>query len=207
MPASDMDANYLYIPIWLYSNICLEWCNVITHNTLHSNLVIFKFIPSYSTIKSGNAFTFQSGYIQISLTTIQLDILCVLYIPIWLYSNDMCRFNYIYIHYFTFQSGYIQIYMEKVIDLKSNELYIPIWLYSNRFASSRTAVHCFFTFQSGYIQIKRYALIRCFLISLHSNLVIFKFSFLAYLFATVLSFTFQSGYIQMGDMIEMCHAS
>ena len=55
----------------------------------------------------------------------------LLYIPIWLYSND-----------------YAMRY-----DLVLDVLYIPIWLYSNDTFIDICFIKVFFTFQSGYIQI------------------------------------------------------
>ena len=75
-------------------------------------------------------FTFQSGYIQIKRRWLVLS-RCYLYIPIWLYSNQVQGRKNQYSDAFTFQSGYIQIF--------------PI-LYA-----APTSVS--FTFQSGYIQI------------------------------------------------------
>ena len=102
-------------------------------------------------------FTFQSGYIQIilfmkSLAVLQALhsnlvifkwlskivrwILYVLYIPIWLYSNDIDKLADNILHFFTFQSGYIQIISYLAPFIPDFHLYIPIWLYSNEAAYS-----------------------------------------------------------------------
>ena len=54
--------------------------------TLHSNLVIFKFV-GLRTITQSTDFTFQSGYIQIGKQNSDNGH-WILYIPIWLYSNS-----------------------------------------------------------------------------------------------------------------------
>ena len=143
--------------------------------SLHSNLVIFKSLPPVASSLYSFSFTFQSGYIQIKLlrvhinmvqfslhsnlvifksisSVVKLFIVFNLYIPIWLYSNK------------SFFSSSNSIYY----------LYIPIWLYSNVILCAFVPVQFNFTFQSGYIQI-------CLKINafsskstLHSNLVIFK---------------------------------
>ena len=76
-------------------------------------------------------FTFQSGYIQIKSRLTIINLLFILYIPIWLYSN---------------------LNGEK-IELTCIPLYIPIWLYSNCPSIQCIKARLYFTFQSGYIQI------------------------------------------------------
>ena len=76
----------LYIPIWFYSNLSVAGTLSVTEDALHSNLVLFKFVRDTKKKKS-QAFTFQSGSIQI------------LYVQ---YDRD-------YRDTFTFQSGSIQI--------------------------------------------------------------------------------------------------
>ena len=142
----------LYIPIWLYSNSVSNDSHCVAFNftfqsgyiqimsglilktsykTLHSNLVIFKFLI----------------FIINSLANI-------LYIPIWLYSNfaGLCRREQTY--NFTFQSGYIQISLNisfrvvtKFFTFQSGYIQIP----TSRISCKMCIV---FTFQSGYIQIK-----------------------------------------------------
>ena len=89
-----------------------------------------------------------------SLTTIQLDILCVLYIPIWFYSNGMrsgllwnliflyipiwfysnrciCRVFYRYMG--TLHSNLVLFkYRWNIFSCQIHCLYIPIWFYSNQ---------------------------------------------------------------------------
>ena len=77
----------LYIPIWFYSNLSVAGTLSVTEDALHSNLVLFKFVRDTKKKKS-QAFTFQSGSIQI------------LYVQ---YDRD-------YRDTFTFQSGSIQIF-------------------------------------------------------------------------------------------------
>ena len=154
MPASDMDANYLYIPIWLYSNN-------------------FKGDP----LNLAEFFTFQSGYIQIApgvkagrgFTALHSNLvifkyrcnkygywtLC-LYIPIWLYSNKYPMTILSTTGTFTFQSGYIQIRLSFKSQWWDGVLYIPIWLYSNTGELITLSTPDHFTFQSGYIQIRPY---------------------------------------------------
>ena len=119
---------------------------------LHSNLVIFKLAYRASAQLPSQVFTFQSGYIQMSTRGPGRTDRWCLYIPIWLYSNDVVRYRITAISLFTFQSGYIQMALD-------TSLLYPLF---------------FFTFQSGYIQmiddnevIEREK-------TLHSNLVIFK---------------------------------
>ena len=121
-------------------------------------------------------FTFQSGYIQIilfmkSLAVLQALhsnlvifkwlskivrwILYVLYIPIWLYSNDIDKLADSILHFFTFQSGYIQITVKQDVIFSKKTLHSNLVI----FKLSRTLPHLYpiftFTFQSGYIQMKR----------------------------------------------------
>ena len=78
----------LYIPIWLYSNSISQDTQEIRKETLHSNMVIFKF--EYSATVSYKP--------------------CRLYIPIWLYSNEQGTARIAgLLAGFTFQYGYIQI--------------------------------------------------------------------------------------------------
>ena len=53
-----------------------------------------------------------------------------LYIPFWLYSNEVRYLSGDLQQSFTFHSGYILMGVDG-IHLKSNMLYIPFWLYSN----------------------------------------------------------------------------
>ena len=79
--------------------------------TLHSNLVIFKFKSRYAEKREVRDFTFQSGYIQIQTPKMAKLQYLGLYIPIWLYSNLLFHRTAFALQAFTFQSGYIQISM------------------------------------------------------------------------------------------------
>ena len=80
-------------------------------------------------------FTFQSGYIQINEVLALAPAGAFLYIPIWLYSNNIAEFGKVVRSIFTFQSGYIQMLLQ----------------------STTLFVLEYFTFQSGYIQIVRHS--------------------------------------------------
>ena len=163
-------------------------------------------------------FTFQSGYIQISL-----------HLQNWggypnLHSNLVifklyCHCMLIWLYAFTFQSGYIQIFVQSLHCIKFLFIYIPIWLYSNQhglwistafhhylhsnlvifkwISSLNAFMSSFFTFQSGYIQIFHFPQSPFPNKILHSNLVIFKWFYSVKKSCFSISFTFQSGYIQM----------
>ena len=85
--------NVLYIPIWLYSNESDESLRQRIY-TLHSNLVIFKFVTSLR-LSGALVFTFQSGYIQINILSPTTLVNYKLYIPIWLYSNKLLHWVYL----------------------------------------------------------------------------------------------------------------
>ena len=90
---------------------------------LHSNLVIFKWKRS-SLLCESFPFTFQSGYIQMFIVTLSIPPLKYIYIPIWLYSNQVMH----------------------LWNLRYCPIYIPIWLYSNladlmMFSSSAFNLH------------------------------------------------------------------
>ena|GEM_PF-2292241 len=120
-------------------------------------------------------FTFQSGYIQISLISLSEALSSILYIPIWLYSNKWidrlkCTAVHLYIPIWLYSNylrtlfGFGLIHLYIPIWLYSNRshlftcntvycLYIPIWLYSNKPFFTPSMNGFIFTFQSGYIQI------------------------------------------------------
>ena len=103
------EIKLVYIPIWLYSNLFIQYfwefprislhsnmvifkwiifCRIIMYNRgLHSNMVIFKFEWGMEVPEAVSKFTFQYGYIQITGV----------------------KFNWIKLETFTFQYGYIQI--------------------------------------------------------------------------------------------------
>ena len=129
------NSDYLYIPIWLYSNLpCLagnkdrfiftfqsgyiqigEGADTLTRKgSLHSNLVIFKSEREPTHLPARDLYIPIWLYSNI-VTYILIFIKYHLYIPIWLYSNCVGSVPHKYISY----------------------LYIPIWLYSNAFS------HCF----------------------------------------------------------------
>ncbi len=56
-----------------------------------------------------------------------------IYIPIWLYSNEIFFQLIDKSKKFTFQYGYIQIIIELAGTKVDTLIYIPIWLYSNAF--------------------------------------------------------------------------
>ena len=85
-----------------------EWQALL--DTLHSNLVIFKFDQRFT-----SQLHYHDLYIPIWLYSnpvlvSPLRSVYKLYIPIWLYSNKAARTNKMFFNFFTFQSGYIQIY-------------------------------------------------------------------------------------------------
>ena len=100
--------NLLYIPIWLYSNT-LPCASFRVQNPLYIPIWLYSNPREIFFELIGNLFTFQSGYIQIwdkignnmgsptlhsNLVIFKLpldrikDAVMILYIPIWLYSND-----------------------------------------------------------------------------------------------------------------------
>ena len=120
-------------------------------------------------------FTFQSGYILITLRTSKFNIRSLLYIPIWLYSN---------------------VYKERRFN-GNFLLYIPIWLYSNEhrglmLVRSRMT----FTFQSGYILMDSAfdKLQSIFTFTFQSGYILIRPSD-GMPFGEECNFTFQSGYI------------
>ena len=143
--------------------------------TLHSNLVIFKFCSSLHDINKHVLL-----YIPIWLySNGSGKRYCrrhkKLYIPIWLYSNGLQetqkRRSYRPLHsnLVIFKLFYSQIiskffilyipiwlysnYNQAEIINISSTLYIPIWLYSNELEQGEPYIFVIFTFQSGYIQI------------------------------------------------------
>ena len=143
---------------------------------------IFTFQSGYIQINSGifiaiasSNFTFQSGYIQIYSQLRSGSNLNLLYIPIWLYSNNgqsgAGRGNLnLYIPIWLYSNNPMKYYM-----MRKKFLYIPIWLYSNDNQLFQiTGGPGTFTFQSGYIQIEFLTEWQAVLDTLHSNLVIFK---------------------------------
>ena len=100
----------------------------------------------------------------------------ILYIPIWLYSNDNWHGRLKgKILGFTFQSGYIPTPILHLFCSYSLLLYIPIWLYSNNNVDLIKSSPTSFTFQSGYIPtVNLRNLSPSSSPTLHSNLVIFQ---------------------------------
>ena len=98
-----------------------------------------------------------------------------LYIPIWLYSNNLEK-NYLSVCQNPLHSNLVIFKFHFFIFVNFNtQLYIPIWLYSNSSFNAPYLALSIFTFQSGYIQIE-----------LEQGE--------PYIFVI---FTFQSGYIQI----------
>ena len=91
-----------YIPIGNPSD------NILCIDALHSNLVIFQSLQNVTSFPKSLHFTFQSGYIPIQLVKLKPH-LVLLYIPIWLYSNQAGYEERAAFILFTFQSGYIPI--------------------------------------------------------------------------------------------------
>ena len=93
----------LYIPIWLYSNIC-----------------------GFALLAFWLYFTFQSGYIQITIKSESFSKITQLYIPIWLYSNGtrfatILGLNPLYIPIWLYSNGegvYFALY--RILTLHSN---------------------------------------------------------------------------------------
>ena len=185
--------QYLYIPIWLYSNFESEGLRIIACNLyipiwLYSNAKYLHTTPGYLTLHS-NLVIFKCC----------VDIVCTkaisLYIPIWLYSNCYnCSRNINNMH-FTFQSGYIQITTGRLWPHSTQALHSNLVIFKLRMLAITRELSTF-TFQSGYIQmrniqrsLKRFRLyIPIWLYSNFSNKNLPLFAF---------PFTFQSGYIQM----------
>ena len=166
--------------------------------------VIFYFTFQYGSIQilhidwihiAYYTFTFQYGSIQIIKHTFT-DIISILYIPIWFYSNGQKVFITLEINVFTFQYGSIQIDMLKFCDEKFQDftfqygsiqinvaensadrerfLYIPIWFYSNA-TGLLLRLRCpGFTFQYGSIQMVNSLRFLQIWRTLHSNMVLFK---------------------------------
>ena len=165
--------------------------------TLHSNLVIFKFLS-----------------VPLYLRTL------FLYIPIWLYSNEwhikgdclgvlalhsnlvifksclplfqLEQESTLHSNLVIFKSFSFQFFCRTTHPLHSN---LVIFKLVNR--EDKEDIILIFTFQSGYIQMKFRKLLIKILATLHSNLVIFKFYSLMLILLTLDPFTFQSGYIQI----------
>ena len=72
-----------------YIQIAMATQKTAGQKTLHSNLVIFKCLNGLSQLILCISFTFQSGYIQIVAIFSTPSINIILYIPIWLYSNQV----------------------------------------------------------------------------------------------------------------------
>ena len=88
-----------------------------------------------------SGFTFHSGYILIGMAD-KMVMLEGLYIPFWLYSNEVGK-TYIECDCsFTFHSGYILMAKELCMIQRTENLYIPFWLYSN--LSQRVLAPCSF---------------------------------------------------------------
>ena len=146
-----MELDFLYIPIWLYSNECYRIVCDYWILSLHSNLVIFKYLGGFSSYTPFSALHSNLVIFKLKKQT-ELPTIYHLYIPIWLYSNPMGSSLSLSIIYFTFQSGYIQI------DLATARQYFSYSLHSNL---------VIFKFESLLISYWSY-------VPLHSNLVIFK---------------------------------
>ena len=123
-------------------------------------------------------FTFQSGYIQMYSVRYVLQVSSMLYIPIWLYSNQK---------------------QPKKVHWRMS-LYIPIWLYSNHISLLPYPHHPRFTFQSGYIQIKFKAFSRYNYIWFTFQSGYIQILVVNYYFRKFSWFTFQSGYIQISAL-------
>ena len=119
--------------------------------SLHSNLVIFKYIPCLQS--QIPTFPLHSNLVIFKLKKqTELPTIYHLYIPIWLYSNIAFNINLYGDTFFTFQSGYIQIAVAaikfyKFVTFTFQSGYIQMEL-------SQMVVQFVlnFTFQSGYIQ-------------------------------------------------------
>ena len=171
---SDWSVWRLYIPIWLYSNRLATWDKTKLFTSLHSNLVIFKFLKAFSDCEAtkplhSNLVIFKFPMFPRNYCPIYL------YIPIWFYSN----FNISLVHFgnfifFTFQSGSIQIKCKTLSKISVRCFTFQsgsIQMETNNGLSVDAKI---FTFQSGYIQIFFLSSRPLRQSSLHSNLVLFK---------------------------------
>ena len=163
----------LYIPIWFYSNLSVAGTLSVTEDALHSNLVLFKFVRDTKKKKS-QAFTFQSGSIQILYVQYDRD-----YRDTFTFQSgsiQIIRFISWWSRWktFTFQSGSIQIFTAQsftasYITFTFQSGSIQMCLFGLTFLCQK-----FFTFQSGSIQMVLNKYRENFCKPLHSNLVLFK---------------------------------
>ena len=140
--------------------------------SLHSNLVLFKFVKR-----------------KLALWC------CLLYIPIWFYSNCLTSAVPPITIFFTFQSGSIQITIESRRAFRQAYFTFQSGSIQIRTAFEFQKGFGVFTFQSGSIQI---------FLSLHSNLVLFKWGKGKNTIFDAINFTFQSGSIQIAKQITIC---
>ena len=123
-------AVHLYIPIWLYSNrfLSLNHC-ALNHFTFQSGYIQIT-LNSFVSLARLN-FTFQSGYIQICTASgVHHGSRNFTFQSGYIQIKSLPAVVII-VSIFTFQSGYIQISMLSFYSGRLSALYIPIWLYSN----------------------------------------------------------------------------
>ena len=143
----------------------------------------------------------------------------LIYIPIWLYSNDVGNIITNGGSGFTFQYGYIQMLMNRQMQMQQmslhsnmvifkwtdsrqrrrmREVYIPIWLYSN--PDSIDISDCPEVRLHSNMVIFKFSFFAIFSVTdfcLHSNMVIFKWMGNYICRIQAYTFTFQYGYIQI----------
>ena len=140
--------------------------------TLHSNLVIFQL--GDTRVKAGSSLALHSNLVIFQHTErIWIRRWKMLYIPIWLYSNNHFFTSWLLFANFTFQSGYIPtdislLRTRSIKALHSNlvifqltveqALNVPVFAFTFQSGYIPTSIPCVckrwgscFTFQSGYI--------------------------------------------------------
>ena len=95
---------------------------------LHSNMVLFKFLPSHILFYLCK-FTFQYGSIQITKVCTTKVCITNLHSNMVLFKSEI-QLVWVKTQSFTFQYGSIQITYEEYMFV-DNKIYIPIWFYSN----------------------------------------------------------------------------
>ena len=121
----------IYIPLWLYSNwiegngyefyeeFTFHYGYILIHNWRFERIPPFWFTFHYGyilimsvnkKIRESYLFTFHYGYILINITTSIFPMFFNIYIPLWLYSNQLTPTTPLLFDFvFTFHYGYILI--------------------------------------------------------------------------------------------------
>ena len=146
-------ANKLYIPFWLYSSDIVQVVHKYLFLSLHSILVIFKWMLSDLLDLVQFIFTFHSGYIQVSWCSFLAIYFNHLYIPFWLYSSFTTQSFTASYTAFTFHSGYIQVLSHRRYTFSYQPLHSILVIFKLDDEEEREKAATIFTFHSGYIQV------------------------------------------------------